>query len=361
MSTIKTLMIRREPRAIIVGAVALVAGFLVGVLPPMVVLASSSSKSGARHVLVSRSLSFTLDNDTVTGTVPFGSELVLGVLLQGRDTDHSLVAIVEGPAVDKILVPMERTDVPAQWKARAMIKPHPLGYTSVRPKALWVRVTVALKQHGKLLRLIGRTAYLTMAHDHVGGPNGASTTERASTEQAETEIELLAASPVIMEDEIQPDVTPVANVLIAEEDLQPLPEVRGQQAYWNEVARLISQSWGHKVRYARNLKSARETVRVAFRMHPNGEAQMIQVERTSGVRDVDEAGLQAIVHAHPFPPFKDAIGADVIDVHVRMRTGAKRPVVVQGSSGRTLATVNSNPHSAGKATDTSGSPPITGR
>ena len=320
--------------------------------------ASSPHKSGARKALVPRSLSFTLENDIVTGTIPFGSELVLGVLLQGRETDHSLVAVIEGPAIDKIMVPMHRMEGSLQWKAQAVIKPHALGYTSVRPKALWVRVTVAQERDTKLLRLIGRTAYLTMAHERQDlsvdsfGEDG---------EPADSHIELVVSPPTILGDEIQPDVTPVANALIAEEDLQPLPEMRGQQAYWNEIARLISRSWGQKVRYAKNLKSARETVRIAFRMHSNGEAQLIQVERTSGVRDVDEAGLQAIVQAHPFPPFKDTVGDDVVDVHVRMRTGAKRAVAVQESNGSASVDVKPKASSSGKAADESRSNPPGGR
>ncbi len=298
-------------------AALVVACWLAGVLAAPALPASGPSKPAPK-----RSLSFTLENDSVTGTIPFGSELVLGVLLNGRPTDHSLVAVVEGSAIDKIMVPMEPTDIPAQWKARAVIKPHPLGYTSVRPKALRVRVTVSQLRDNTLLRLIGRSAYLTMAHGErdVPGLDGEST---------EAEVDLVAASAAITGEETQPDVAPVANALIAEEDLKPLPEARGQQAYWNEVARLISRSWGQKVRYAKNLDSALETVRVAFRMHPNGEAQLIQVERTSGVRDVDEAGLQAIVHAHPFPPFRETVGDEVVDVHVRMRTGAKRTGPVQ--------------------------------
>ncbi|GKS60017.1 hypothetical protein YTPLAS18_35440 [Nitrospira sp.] len=315
-----------------------------------VTAAPPPSKSGARKALVPRSLSFTLENDTVTGTIPFGSELVLGIVLHGREADHSLVAVVEGPAIDKIMVPMQRMEGSTQWKAQAVIKPHPLGYTSVRPKALWVRVTVAQERNSTLLRLIGRTAYLTMAHEQQDLSADSFT---GDGEHADARIELVVSPPTILGDEIQPDVMPVANALIAEEDLQPLPEVRGQQAYWTEIARLISQSWGQKVRYAKNVKSARETVRIAFRMHSNGEAQLIQVERTSGVRDVDEAGLQAIVQAHPFPPFKDTVGEEVVDVHVRMRTGAKRAVVVQEPPGPASVGVTAKPSSAGKATDES--------
>ncbi len=271
-----------------------------------------------------RSLSFTLENDSVNGTIQFGTELVLGVTLSGgTPVTDPLVAVLEGPSIDKVMVPMETTDQPSQWKASVVVKPHPLGYTSVRPKALRVRVTVSLVKPGnQLQRIIGRSAYLTMAHEQTEPPAG-------DAETASAEVELVAATASTSGDEVQPDVAPVVNALIAEEDLKPLPETKGQQGYWKEVTRLISRSWGQRARYAKGIQGARETVRVAFRMHPNGEAQLIQVERTSGVRDVDEAGLLAIVQAHPFPPFPGNLAEGAVDVHVRMRTGAKPTAVAQ--------------------------------
>ena len=58
-------------------------------------------------------------------------------------------------------------------------------------------------------------------------------------------------------------------------------------------------------------------------MYASGIAQVIQLEKSSGARDVNDAGLQTIIHAQPFPPIPPDIGNDVVDVHVRMRTGAK--------------------------------------
>lgn len=306
----------------------LVWGLVGGAAVGYATAASAPTTAPPQKSIPKRSLSFTLDNDSVTGTIPFGTELSLGVLLTGgAPTTDSLVAVVEGPALDKIMVPMEPMDTPSQWKAVVPIKPRPLGYTSVRPKALRVRVTVFQSKPSGLQRLIGRSAYLTMAHDQPELP----TSTGGDGEKLEPDVELVVAQTSSGE-EIQPDVAPVANALIAEEDLRPLPESRGQQAYWKEIARLISRSWGQKIRYVKGLNTARETVRVRFRMHANGEAQLIQVERTSGVRDVDEAGLLAIVHAHPFPSFRENMGDDAVDVHVRMRTGVRPAAVVQESS-----------------------------
>ena len=66
-----------------------------------------------------------------------------------------------------------------------------------------------------------------------------------------------------------------------------------------------------------------ETVRVRFKLYPSGRAQLIHIEKGSGVREIDEAGIYAIVNAQPFPPVPGDVGDEPIDVHVRMRTGAR--------------------------------------
>jgi hypothetical protein len=58
-------------------------------------------------------------------------------------------------------------------------------------------------------------------------------------------------------------------------------------------------------------------------MFPNGRAQLIRIEKGSGAREIDEAGIYAIVNAQPFPPVPSELGGDVVDVHIRMRTGGR--------------------------------------
>ena len=50
---------------------------------------------------------------------------------------------------------------------------------------------------------------------------------------------------------------------------------------------------------------------------------MIEIEKGSGAREIDEAGIYAVVNAQPFPPLPDDLGDEAVDVHVRMRTGAR--------------------------------------
>jgi hypothetical protein len=58
-------------------------------------------------------------------------------------------------------------------------------------------------------------------------------------------------------------------------------------------------------------------------MFPNGRAQLIRIEKGSGAREIDEAGIYAVVNAQPFLPFPRELGEDAVDVHVRMQTGSR--------------------------------------
>ena len=64
-------------------------------------------------------------------------------------------------------------------------------------------------------------------------------------------------------------------------------------------------------------------MQVHFKLFPNGRAQLIEIEKGSGARDIDEAGIYAVVNAQPFLPFPSELGKDAVDVHIRMRTGSR--------------------------------------
>ena len=67
-------------------------------------------------------------------------------------------------------------------------------------------------------------------------------------------------------------------------------------------------------------------MKVRFKLYPNGRAQLIEIEKGSGAREIDEAGIFTIVNAQPFPPFPadlGDLGDEAVDVHVRMWTGAR--------------------------------------
>ena len=184
--------------------------------------------------------------------------------------------------------------------------------TTVHPKAVRVRVSFARAKITGLEEFLKRDVYVTLGDrppeeadaEISPGPVAESSEADAAAVQKATE-QVLAV-----------------NATIAEEDLLPLPPPGESTAYWKQVSDLISRNWSRQIRSIRRAPSS-ETVRVHFKMYASGVAQVIQLEKSSGARDVNDAGLQTIIHAQPFPPIPPDLGDDVVDVHVRMRTGAK--------------------------------------
>ncbi len=261
------------------------------------------------------------DTDEVV-SVGKGFELavVLGGVPSGSDP---VVAVFDTPWFKRRVVPMTPDSLPMTLRGSVVLEPHPLGATSVPPKAARIHVTFARFRNMKLDRIMTRIVYVTLGQSEAAAQRNATATV-ATAATAEEEKDAADASQNASQDdaqlEVQPDVKPMANALISEEDLLPLPMPAKGNAYWQEVSRLISRSWSHRMRYQRQIPT-QETVRVRFRMYPSGHAQLIEIERGSGVREIDEAGIQAIVQAEPFPPFPEELGAEAVDVHVRMRTG----------------------------------------
>ncbi|MBH0190657.1 MAG: energy transducer TonB [Nitrospira sp.] len=216
------------------------------------------------------------------------------------------------PKVARILEPDSRSK---EMHATAILEPIAPGKLSVSPKVARIQVTFARAQTDKKLeRVMKRIVYVTLGtsvpqsnHDDLPPPRLYEPGEEDAGD-----------------DDLPPEATPIADNSLAEENLLPLPTPGPGPgpAYWQHVSALLSQSWGRTAHQVRRAPSS-ETVHVRFRMYPNGRAQLIQIEKGSGSREINEAGIYAVVHAQPFPPFPEGVGLEPVDVHVRMRTGAR--------------------------------------
>ncbi len=257
---------------------------------------------------------FELQSSSAEGIVAAGKVLDLAVTFGGVPTTKDpLVAVFESTSYRPSIIPLTEDSTPFVWRGMAALEPYPIGLTSVPQKAVRIQVTFARDRAGKLERLLTRVVYVTVG-----------SLPAAPVEGQEGD------SPILVENQegdgkdesLQPDVAPVAAATVAEEDLMPLPSPGEGEAYWQHVSHLIGKSWGRHVRQVRRGPSG-EIVRVGFKMYPSGVAQLIHIEKGSGSREIDIAGIQAVVHAQPFPRFPSDLGSEAVDVHVRMRTGAK--------------------------------------
>lgn len=240
---------------------------------------------------------------------PFDLSIAVGGVTQGG---VPLVAICESGLFQRHVVALEPDNVEMVMKGSATMEPIPAGKLSVPPKAARVQVTVARVKKDKFERVLTRVVYVTMGKQEAA--NEGSDAPLPSSEEP--------SGGESAQDEVQPDALSVSGGLVVEEDLLPMPAPGQGKAYWQQISHLVSRSWSRTVRHVRHPPTS-ETVRVKFRLYPSGRVQLIQIEKGSGAREVDEAGIYAVVHAQPFPPFPDNIESEAVDVHVRMRTGAK--------------------------------------
>ena len=299
---------------------------------------SASAATPTSEQTQKRSVHFDLENTDGNGALPVGKSLALSVQLAGVPVgDDPVVAIFEGGSFARRLVPLTPDPDSDSLRASVTLEPYPLGRTSVQPKYLRIHVVFARLREMKIVRFLTRTLYVTIGQAH-DGPEPNSLPPRDRTDNGN-----IGLPP----DEAQADVAPVLDEGITEEDLLPLPVPGQAQDYWREVTRLISGSWGQGIG-RRGQARLKQALRVRFRLHANGEAQLIQVERSSGARELDEAGMRAIVNAHPFPPFPEDLDHSSIEVHVRMRAGF--PESIQNAQSATSGRIDaqsSSPNGSG--------------
>ncbi len=258
---------------------------------------------------------FDLVSTEPDGSVQAGKDVVLSVTLGGVPPGtESVMAIIESPGFQSQTVSLSEETTASVYQGTVILEPNSTlkSRTTVHPKAVRVRVSFARAKITGLEEFFKRDVYVTLGD--------------RPPEEADAEI---SPGPVVESPEADAAAVQKAteqvlavNATIAEEDLLPLPPPGESKAYWKQVSDLISRNWSRQIRSIRRAPSS-ETVRVHFKMYASGVAQVIQLEKSSGARDVNDAGLQTIIHAQPFPPIPPDLGDDVVDVHVRMRTGAK--------------------------------------
>ncbi len=253
-----------------------------------------------------RKVYFELESPGHTGALDPGKPVELSVFLtRGSSGQHPIVAIVEGEPFVRRLVPMT-PDPESNWlRASVTLEPFLTGVVEPRERAFRVNVTFAHLRDMRLTRFLTRSVYLTM--DVQVTDDQLSTAPFFKTERDYLPGTMGRGGSIVGEEQGG----------ITEQDLIPSPLPARQQAYWHHLNHLISQSWNGLLGSSVGRKQA-GTVDVQFRLHANGDAQLIQVQRSSGIRELDEAGLQAILKAHPFPAFPSELDSDSVDMHVEL-------------------------------------------
>ena len=297
---------------------------------------ASSPQTASSSGPTKRWAQFELSQAESIGDPQTGKPVILTIFLGGVIPGNTpVVATCESIAFQAKMVTLEPDAESMALKGTVTLEPILMSRTTVPPRAARVQVAFARSRQDKLERFMPRVVYVTM--DRSEPANESSEMPSVRSEESQNEDVIL--------DEVQPAVEAVATGTLAEEDLVPFASPGEGKAYWQHVSHLISRSWARQVRGARHASSS-ETVKVRFKMFPNGRAQLIEIEKGSGAREIDEAGIYAVVNAQPFLPFPSELGEDAVDVHVRMRTGSRglsREVLSVGSSSTSKPGVSGQP------------------
>ena len=299
-------------RGLVLLAVACCVALLcLNLIPPVYSAASPQAVSSSGPT--KRWAQFELSQEGSIGEPQTGKPVALTVFLGGITANTApVVVICESIAFQSQTVRLEPDEESMALKGTVTLEPISMSRTTVPPRAARIQVTFAQSRQDKLERLMQRVVYVTMDRSEPVDEGNESQPARLEESQSDE---------IIMQ-EVQSDMEPVSAGALAEEDLVPLTSPGQGEAYWQQVSHLISRSWARQVRGIRQ-RSKNESVQVHFKLFPNGRAQLIEIEKGSGARDIDEAGIYAVVNAQPFLPFPNELGKDVVDVHIRMRTGSR--------------------------------------
>jgi TonB family protein len=288
-----------------------VALFCLGLIVPA--HSASSLQTASPSAPPKRWVEFELSQAESTKNSQTGKPVALTIFLGGEIEGMTPVVVTcESIAFQPQTAMLERDAASMTLKGTVTLEPIQMSRTSVPLRAARIHVTFAQSRHGKLERFMQRIVYVTM--DRLEPANESSELPSPRPEESQSEDIIL--------DEAKPAVAAVETDVLAEEDLVPAAFPGDEKAYWQNVSYLISQSWARLIRGIRREPSG-EAVKVRFKMFPNGRAQLIRIEKGSGAREIDEAGIYAVVNAQPFPPIPRELGEDIVDVHIRMRTGGR--------------------------------------
>ena len=178
------------------------------------------------------------------------------------------------------------------------------------PKATPIQIQIARQRGRHLETLVRRTVVVTIATpgyaDHDAAPVNLSTHMTDRSRRAE---------------DPPPDLASLDG-RVDEEDLIGDRRLSRQEGYWKVLQRLIHRRMQGEAALDRH-HGIQRVSGIGFRLYANGEAQLIEVERSSGDTVLDQAALLAVVNAHPFPRFPAGSRDAHIAVHVDVPTLAR--------------------------------------
>jgi TonB family protein len=218
---------------------------------------------------------------------------------------ETLVAIFEGEGLSQYAVPLEH--VPDTNRLSATVDLGRLSSTIGSPlKATLLHVVLARQQGLHTEELVRKSVVVTIAT-----PGYADRSVRTETTTGAVRTRDLFGAEESAEAGL-----PLLDGGLQEENLLGNAAPEKQDGYWKLLRLLLHHRLRDEFAAPRPGVVVRRMPGIHFRLYANGEAQLIEVERSSGNAQVDQAALMSVVNAHPFPPFPAGSSESPVDVHI---------------------------------------------
>jgi len=277
--------------------------FIIGGLIALMLSATWAGSNQPR--VTAHDIQIDLPADSLYGALPPNRGLTVTVQVPEQPTrqGETLVASFEGEGLPRYTVPLEPR--PDAHRLSVTVDLGRLSSTiGSPPKATVLHVSLARQQGLHLEEIARRSVVVTIAT-----PGYMDRSLRSEAAAGAIRLQDLAGR-----DSVSPGGLAMLDGGLQEEDLIDNAAQGRQNGYWRHLQGLIQQ------RLREELSQRRHAVRrmpvIQFRLYANGEAQLIEVERSSGNAELDQAALMTVVNAHPFPPFPTGRQDSPIDVHV---------------------------------------------
>jgi TonB family protein len=266
--------------------------------------------SSASSRLVPDDIRVDIPRSLLSGSLPTNRGLSLSVQVhdQAAETGEQLVAIFESPAFAQQISPL----LPDPDR-RVLSTTVALGPISASlgnpPKAAPVHIAIARQRGLHFEERARRTLFVTVAvpgyADHGSRPSRID----------------LSGMSFELADSAPPEGTASQDTVLEhtteETDLLGNAEQHRAHGYWKMLNGMLHRQLDFD-RPSPRSSHVRGMPIVHFRLYTNGEAQLIEIERSSGNADVDQAAILAVVNAHPFPPFPTPSPDSHVDVHANI-------------------------------------------
>ena len=270
----------------------------------LAMMADAGFVSGTTPQLTPRDVHIDVPAESLFGSLPVNRGLTVSIQVPEPPVSRGepLVAVFETPSSAPYVVPLEIDHSRHHYSATVDLG-RLSGTMGTPPKATALQVVIGRRQGLHVEALVRRTVVVTLAipgyADH-----------RPTRADLANHIANGAGPP-----RNQPADLALLDGRVEEEELVGNGGLPRQDGYWKMLQELIRK----RMTDGATAQRSRDVGRIpgiGFRLYANGEAQLIEVERSSGDLELDQAAVLAVVNAHPFPPFPPGTSDTHVDVHV---------------------------------------------